>query len=57
MRERLRRYYELGGEYNEGIEAGKIFLEASEKLGSNREQAWIHVKDIGWLEALRHRFG
>ena len=49
LREYLHRFFELSGNYREGIIAGRIFLRAAEELDDKISQCWIAIKDIGGL--------
>src|SRR5687768_2617028 len=42
---RMRRYFELRGKYNEGIEAAVIFRRAAQRLANRVDAAWIRLKD------------
>lgn len=56
VRERLRRVFELCGYYSEGIEFAKACIDAAQKHATNTEyeQAWMYIKDLGWLLVLAH---
>lgn len=57
VRGRLRRFFELGGYYEDGIKFARFCLEVAKKQPDTTiEQAWILTKDLGWLLILAHKY-
>lgn len=49
LKVRLREYFEYSGRYQEGVDFGRAYVEALDKLGRNYEAAWSKIKDVGYM--------
>jgi tetratricopeptide (TPR) repeat protein len=52
LRGYLHQFFEVTGKYSLGIKAGHKFLKATIETGEQKSQAWILLKDLGWLELM-----